>query len=225
MKLLFIGACLLVVLAVEGAKNRNVNCGKLQRKCNKGNDKSCRKLRKLCSDFLNRQQHASESSHNRGSHVPAALADVTIGAPSGIFVEQHGLSVEVTWLPPESGATISGYLLSYGEYIPDQINVRLGADVTNYVIHNVSPNVIYIMKLRTFTGNEYGPSIFQTIMTTDGELPEPPAEDIDGQLVQATDEETTNNQDEDRGDDVNIFQHFGTTETTARGGDGSHQTL
>lgn len=49
------------------------------------------------------------------------------------------------------------------------VRVRLGADVTNYVIENVSPNVIYIIKVRPFDQLGNGPSIFQTIMTTVGE--------------------------------------------------------
>lgn len=51
------------VCVFSTAKRKNVNCEKLQRKCNRGSSKACKKLAKLCSDFLRRQEDSSASSH------------------------------------------------------------------------------------------------------------------------------------------------------------------
>lgn len=51
------------VCVISTAKRKNVNCEKLQRKCNRGSSKACKKLAKLCSDFLRRQEDSSASSH------------------------------------------------------------------------------------------------------------------------------------------------------------------
>ncbi|XP_071817271.1 uncharacterized protein [Apostichopus japonicus] len=229
MRLLFTGLCLSLIVFAVDAKRKNVNCEKLQRKCNRGSSKACKKLAKLCSDFLRRQEDSSASSH-----VPAGFAG-SLGAPAGILVEEHGTSIEVEWLPPVHYATLSGYELSYGEYIPDVVRVRLGADVTNYVIENVSPNVIYIIKVRPFDQLGNGPSIFQTIMTTvASEQPEIPNVDIPVQTVETTEDEATNHGNENLGQgsredkipkkETNIFPNFGTTAIPDGGRNSSEET-
>lgn len=145
------------------ARKKSVNCNKLQRKCDRGRENACRKIRKHCPPTVTVEPN-----------VPSETS-LTPGTPSGLVVHAYPTRIEIQWSPPNSDAAVEGYKLGYGKNMPDIYLITLGPDTFSYVINDFEPNSLYVIRLRAFNGVMYGHSIYE-ILETKGEQGQEPNE-------------------------------------------------
>lgn len=97
------------------------------------------------------------------------------GKPSYVRTRTFSDSVMVTWMAPDDGDLVRGYMVGYGEGVPD-VNWRyVDASSNNVTIRNLKPATQYIISLRAFNNQGKGQVIYDLIYTRESTGPTMPS--------------------------------------------------
>ena len=88
-------------------------------------------------------------------------------APFELHAVAFQNKIMVTWEPSlDTSIMIRGYILGYGPGIPDAVVKSLPSSQTQYTIPNLTPNTLYVLKLRAFNQVGEGQSLYEDVSTT-----------------------------------------------------------
>ena len=60
------------------------------------------------------------------------------GQPTSVHTQTFSDSILVTWSPPEDATVVRGYMIGYGEGVPDVMWRYVNAEQRNFTIKNLS---------------------------------------------------------------------------------------
>ena len=88
-------------------------------------------------------------------------------APTIITVAAYSHQINIQWEHPESSyVLVQGYLLGYGENIPDIVVQRLDGSARYYEIKHLELNTNYVIKLRAYNQAGEGQSVYSNVRTS-----------------------------------------------------------
>lgn len=92
------------------------------------------------------------------------------GQPVDVATRSFSDSVYVSWKSPEDASTVRGYVIGYGEGVPDVNWQYLDADRRNVTIRNLKRETQYVVSVRAFNNIGKGPVIYDLVYTTDSSV-------------------------------------------------------
>lgn len=95
----------------------------------------------------------------------SALEDRPPGKPLVVKVRTFSDSVLVSWLPPEEDIVVRGYMIGYGEGVPDVNWQYVDNRSRNLTINNLKPSTQYVISIRAFNNVDKGPVVYDLVHT------------------------------------------------------------
>lgn len=93
------------------------------------------------------------------------------GKPSAVRTRTMTDSIIMSWQPPEGDVLVRGYMVGYGEGVPDVNWQYVSADTRNFTIRNLKPSTQYVISLRAFNNFGKGPVVYDLIYTREEDAP------------------------------------------------------
>jgi hypothetical protein len=77
----------------------------------------------------------------------------------------------VSWQPPQDGGVVGGYMIGYGEGVPDVNWQYLEAHRRNVTIKNLKSATQYVVSVRAFNDVDKGPVVYDLVFTANTHTP------------------------------------------------------
>lgn len=96
-------------------------------------------------------------------------------------------SIFVSWSPPSSGVGVKGYVVGYGEGVPEVNWQYMEGNRTNMTIKNLKKNTQYVVSVRAYNSAGKGPAVYEVVETKDDVLDKaPPSPILEAKVKSAT---------------------------------------
>lgn len=89
------------------------------------------------------------------------------GQPIDVTTTAFSNSIVVSWRPPDDGAEVRGYVVGYGEGVPDVSWQYLEPHRRNVTIRNLKMETQYVVSVRAFNNVGKGPVVYDLVYTSD----------------------------------------------------------
>lgn len=95
------------------------------------------------------------------------------GKPNDVRTMTQSEAVVVTWRPPDGDVIVRGYIIGYGEGVPD-VNWRyLNSSQRNVTLKNLKPQTQYVISVRAFNNVGKGHVIYDIVHTKEASAASP----------------------------------------------------
>jgi len=100
-----------------------------------------------------------------GDEKISRVEDRVPGKPSEVRTRTLTDSIILSWAPPNDNALVRGYMVGYGEGVPDVNWQYVAANTKTFTIRNLKPSTQYVISLRAFNNFGKGPVVYDLIYT------------------------------------------------------------
>lgn len=93
------------------------------------------------------------------------------GLPRMVLTQSYGDSIFVSWQPPDGPAPVQGYVVGYGEGVPDVNWQYIEGHRRNVTIRNLKKGTQYVISVRAYNSEGKGPVTYELVYTNENSIP------------------------------------------------------